>query len=316
MKTIIATMVLTLGVVFFFFGGSEPTLDDIPSTVQEESESNELVLENAKNASDKRLLAETDKKSTSITKNRNTQISADQRTSSSSHSASYNDTNTPSPKDNDSYSTSSGGSYWQNKASYENTSSVTSQSNSNSGIAGSSSNINKPSSSSSQSNNSNPKNNNINSDTAETSTEKDTLTEQDLEGMKYQRIYDNGIAWYGDTGSLMVEYQSSNPETTGIGFRLHYDSTAMRVISVNQYPVDAITSTSPGSSNTDAANEDNDTATDAFLPFAWASIYGQWPQMNQATLATVEFEKIYGTSTNYYVNYTPISVPPGYQFVQ
>jgi hypothetical protein len=309
-------MVFTLGVVFFFFGGSEPTLVDEPSTVQEESESNELVVENAKNASDKTLLAEADKKSTSNTKNQNTQTNVDQRASSSSYSASYNDTNTSYPQDNDNYGTSSGGSYWQDNATYGNTSSVTSQSNSSYGNTGSSSNINKSSSSSSQSNSSNSKDNNRSSDTAESETKKETLTEQDLEGMKYQRVYDNGIAWYGDTGSLMVEYQSSNPETTGIGFRLHYDSTAMRVISVNQYPVDAITSTSPGSSNTDAANQDNDPATDAFLPFAWASIYGQWPQMNQATLATVEFEKIYGSSTNYYVNYTPISVSAGYQFVQ
>ena len=114
----------------------------------------------------------------------------------------------------------------------------------------------------------------------------------------FQRIYDNGIVWYGDTGSLEVQYQSSDPETAGIGFRLHYDSSSMKVVRVTQYPVDAIITTSPETAQVDTNNNDNNDGTNAYLPFAWASMYAQWPQATQLNLATVEFERLYTGSDN------------------
>ena len=90
----------------------------------------------------------------------------------------------------------------------------------------------------------------------------------------------------------------------------------MRVTNVTQYPVDAITATSAASSQSDARNYDDNEATDNFLTFAWASIYGQWPQTNQVSLATIEFERIEGGSSNYNVAYTAISASAGYQFIR
>ena len=139
---------------------------------------------------------------------------------------------------------------------------------------------------------------------------------ENVAGVKYQRVYDNGIIWYGNLGTLTVQYQSSHSETTGIGFRAHFDNSAMRVTSVTSYPVDAISATSPKSLMSDANNFDNDASTGNYLPFAWASIYGQWPQANQVTLATVEFERLDGGSGNYNVNYSPISVSAGFRFIQ
>ena len=132
----------------------------------------------------------------------------------------------------------------------------------------------------------------------------------------YQRVYDNGIVWYGNIGTLLVQYQSSSAETTGLGFRVHFDSSAMNISKVTYYPVDAIASPSAQSSRADTDNLDSDTATNYFLLFAWASLYGQWPQANQVTLATIEFEKVEGGSTNYNINYSPISVAAGFQFIQ
>ena len=163
-------------------------------------------------------------------------------------------------------------------------------------------------------------NNNAERTNLETSKEKDNnkdskTTEQE-NATKYQRLYDNGIMWYGETGTLNIEYQSSHAETTGIGFRVHYDSSSIRPINITQYPVDAIVNTTPNTVMADAENRDNNPATDSFLPFAWASIYGQWPQTNELSLASIEFEKVTGGSNNYTVNYSAVSVPAGFQLVK
>ena len=132
----------------------------------------------------------------------------------------------------------------------------------------------------------------------------------------FQRIYDNGIVWYGDTGSLEIQYQSSDPETAGIGFRLHYDSSSMKVLRVAQYPVDAIITTSPETAQVDTNNNDGNDGTNAFLPFAWASMYAQWPQATQLNLATVEFERLYTGSDNLNIDYSVISNQAGFQFIK
>jgi hypothetical protein len=144
---------------------------------------------------------------------------------------------------------------------------------------------------------------------------KDTEKEE-LPTEKFQRIYDNGIVWYGDTGSLEIQYQSSDPETAGIGFRLHYDSSSMKVMRVTQYPVDAIIMTSPQSSRAETKNSDGNDATNTFLTFAWASMYAQWPQVTQLNLATVEFERLYTGSDNLNIDYSVISNQAGFQFIK
>lgn len=166
----------------------------------------------------------------------------------------------------------------------------------------------------------NKSNNNADRTNLETSKEKDNnkdseTTEED-NTQKFQRLFDNGIMWYGETGTLNIEYQSSHAETTGIGFRVHYDSSSIRPINITQYPVDAIVNTTPNTVMADAENRDNNPATDSFLPFAWASIYGQWPQTNELNLASIEFEKVTGGSNNYTVNYSAVSVPAGFRLVK
>ena len=160
-----------------------------------------------------------------------------------------------------------------------------------------------------------------NSSSSEDENKEDSVdsTETDKEELpteKFQRIYDNGIAWYGDTGSLEINYQSSDPETAGIGFRLHYDNNSMKVVRVTQYTGDAIIITSPQASQADTNNNDGNATTNAFLPFAWASMYAQWPQATQLNLATVEFERLYTGSDNLNIDYSVISNQAGFQFIK
>ena len=145
---------------------------------------------------------------------------------------------------------------------------------------------------------------------------KDTDKEEELPTENFQRIYDNGIVWYGDYGTLNVQYQSSNVATTGIGFRLHYNSSSMRVTSINQYSDGALVMTSPESAQKDTNNKDNNDATDAYLTFAWFEMNGQWPQATQVNLATIEFERLNNGSNNYSIDYSVTSNSAGYQFVK
>ena len=144
---------------------------------------------------------------------------------------------------------------------------------------------------------------------------KDTEKEE-LPTEKFQRIYDNGIVWYGDYGTLNIQYQSSNAATTGIGFRLHYNSSSMKVASINQYADGALVMTSPGSAQNDTNNKDNNDATDAYLTFAWFEMNGQWPQATQVNLATIEFERLNNGSNNYSIDYSVTSNSACYQFVK
>jgi hypothetical protein len=155
------------------------------------------------------------------------------------------------------------------------------------------------------------------SDSMDESTDsKDTDKEKELPTGKFQRIYDNGIVWYGDYGTLNIQYQSSNAATTGIGFRLHYNSSSMKVASINQYADGALVMTRPETAQNDTNNKDNNDATDAYLTFAWFDMNGQWPMATQVNLATIEFERLNNGSNNYSIDYSVTSNSAGYQFVK
>ena len=155
------------------------------------------------------------------------------------------------------------------------------------------------------------------SDSVDESTDsKDTDKEQELPTGKFQRIYDNGIVWYGDYGTLNIQYQSSNAATTGIGFRLHYNSSSMKVSSINQYADGALVMTRPEAAQNDTNNKDNNDATDAYLTFAWFEMNGQWPMATQVNLATIEFERLSNDANNYSIDYSVTSNSSGYQFVK
>ena len=154
------------------------------------------------------------------------------------------------------------------------------------------------------------------SDSNDDSADSKDTEKEELPTEKFQRIFDNGIVWYGDYGTLNVQYQSSNAATTGIGFRLHYNSSSMKIASINQYADGALVMTGPGSAQNDTNNKDNNDATDAYLTFAWFEMNGQWPQATQVNLATIEFERLNNGSNNYSIDYSVTSNSAGYQFVK
>lgn len=160
---------------------------------------------------------------------------------------------------------------------------------------------------------------NDNDNNTESNDSNDTDKEEELPTEKFQRIYDNGIVWYGDYGTLNVQYQSSNPETTGIGIRIHYDNSSVKVTSISPYQQNLIGFGSPDSPSSDKdKNFDNNVATNVFIPIAWADWTdgGKWPQTTQLTIATIEFERLNNGANNYSIDYSVTSNAAGYQFVK
>ena len=315
MKIINAIMIVAVAILIYSYIGMDNTI-----TNNETLETQKSVVTSS---SANQTASNAQSTSTAVTLQTENTVSA-----TSANTSSYANTNSSYYKNNSSYdqsnsnytqnSASNGNDdrYGQSSSSINSSSSSYSQNNSSSNNSGSPSNQSASTAVSSDSQANQDNSNSKDSDTNEEQDSSDDDKKTENPNGKFQRIYDNGIVWYGDTGSLTVEYQSSSANTTGIGFRAHYDSSSMRVTNVTQYPVDAITATSAASSQSDARNYDDNEATDNFLTFAWASIYGQWPQTNQVSLATIEFERIEGGSSNYNVAYTAISASAGYQFIR
>ena len=348
MKIIISIIVITLSILFLFdIGGSDKNIEDETSAIQDQSlgadtssDQSNKTFGDADNLSDqdKAPAIQDQSVEADTSSNQKNKTSEDTDHLSGRDNRYFGDTDAPYAQDDSSYA-NSGSSYGQGYSTYGNAGSSYGQDDSTYGNAGSSydqddstygdadSSYGREDSTrgntgslygQQNSSNGNTKTKNKQADPAseDTNDSENSDNSENSANVNYQRVYDNGIVWYGDIGTLLVQYQSSVSETTGLGFRVHFDHSSMKVNSVTSYPVDAIISTTPKSLMPDTDNRDNDAATNYFLPFAWASLYGQWPQANQINLATIEFEKVHGSSANYRIHYSPISVPAGFQFIQ
>lgn len=318
MKVIISIMVVTIGILVFFIIGND-TNNHAEELISQQQSLETYNSSNQDNNSDSninvtsnkdKLKSETPK---TYAKNNSDNKTADYPYSqngsnyqdNSSYSASNSSDVNNSSSDNQNNSNYANSSYDQKTSEFDDSPSSGNQDSTRSDLSKNNTN-----------NTSDKEENTSNTNESELANEDESEETEDNPNGKYQRLYDNGIMWSGNTGTLMVEYLSSHAQTTGIGFRVHFDSSSMRPVNVQQYPVDAIITTTAQTLMMDADNRDNDNSTNQFLPFAWASIYGQWPQSNQVNLATIEFEKVNGGSSNYNVNYSAVSVPAGFRLIK
>ncbi|MGB0473272.1 MAG: hypothetical protein ACPGHU_02060, partial [Porticoccaceae bacterium] len=87
--------------------------------------------------------------------------------------------------------------------------------------------------------------------------------------------------------TVRLGYASGSENTTGVGFRLHFDSSVLTVKEVSNVLAGAIAS---GAEKDDSGNDDDDSSTDKVLTFGWATIFGPtFPGSQTAELATVTF---------------------------
>jgi hypothetical protein len=139
----------------------------------------------------------------------------------------------------------------------------------------------------------------------------------------YQIVYDDCIVWNGNTGTAVVRYLSNSSETVGLGVRVHFDSDSMKLTDVYAVLTSDVIIINPENDDvsidslikpdSDDVN-DGDAITDSHVIFAWASVAGNWPGMENADLVTLTFEKVDNGNENYFLNYTSSDNAEGYQF--
>jgi beta-glucanase (GH16 family) len=99
------------------------------------------------------------------------------------------------------------------------------------------------------------------------------------------------IASRGGSFSLEISYDVSSNENqlSGLGLRIHYDSTKLEFTGVNNpLLTDKIVNTY--SSEMDFDDLDANSATDSYVTIAWASINGTWPNIElPASLLSISF---------------------------
>ncbi|MDB2650223.1 cadherin domain-containing protein, partial [Porticoccaceae bacterium] len=134
-------------------------------------------------------------------------------------------------------------------------------------------------------------------------------------------VSQSSVGSVGGSVQIDITYSTSNLDntTTGLGFRLHYNSNLMEISAVNyllqkDLLVDV---TGPLEDNQD---HDNDASTDQYYSVGWASLNGDWP--NEALPANVlslqitidseiEIDQIDSTP----INFSATALASGYQFL-
>ena len=129
----------------------------------------------------------------------------------------------------------------------------------------------------------------------------------------YQTVYDNCIVWTENFGSVTVKYNSDASELTGLGLRIHFDSSSMQFIE-SSYILSKDLIGTPTLTSNDNEDLDQNISTDKYLIAAWASFNGDWPGETYQDLVTLNFQKIDGGLANYNLSYSTNSVPPGITF--
>jgi hypothetical protein len=122
-------------------------------------------------------------------------------------------------------------------------------------------------------------------------------------------------AMAGSDVAVTVSYVADDAATTGLGLRVHYDSSALTFVDFSSVlTTDNISSSDAASDDTD--NFDGNSATDKFVSANWASLFGNWPGALTADLLTVNFTAADDeTLTSTLVTFSATSTPAGFRFV-
>ena len=132
-------------------------------------------------------------------------------------------------------------------------------------------------------------------------------------------IMGNPVAVNGYLATISVGYDVSddNNQLTGIGFRVHYDSSIFSFSSVQNNLTDSIVVDGMGPYQ-DVEDFDNDSTTDSYLVYGWAAISGDWPNVALPAKLTdiqmfVNWADYEAGSTTSNINFSVVSNNEGYE---
>jgi hypothetical protein len=115
----------------------------------------------------------------------------------------------------------------------------------------------------------------------------------------------------GSQETVVVTY-NADAGNTGLGLRIHFDSSAVSVASLDNVLAGTVFANSTPTADTD--DKDNDASTDSYIDMAWASLFGGWPGTTPANLATVTFDILEGASGSAAINFSSSSNASGFTF--
>ena len=117
--------------------------------------------------------------------------------------------------------------------------------------------------------------------------------------------------------SLDVMYDVSDADATltGIGVRVHFDSSKLTFDQVNEtLAFGRLFDPTLLVSEADTSDHDGDAATDQFILLAWEEAGGAWPGSLPETLATVHFVGAGDFTDSTSVRFSASDLAPGYSF--
>jgi hypothetical protein len=132
-------------------------------------------------------------------------------------------------------------------------------------------------------------------------------------------VMGNPIAVNGYLTTISVGYDVSdaNAQLTGIGYRVHYDSSIFSLSEIQNTLANSIVVDGFGPYQ-DVENFDNDNTTDSYITFAWASVGGDWPNVELPAQLTdinlfVNWANYEAGSTTSNINFSFIDNAQGYE---
>jgi hypothetical protein len=124
----------------------------------------------------------------------------------------------------------------------------------------------------------------------------------------------------GKTAVLEVSYDTgdSNNQLTGIGMRVHFNSSLLSFKQITSIIEQDIIVNGQGPFN-EEDDFDNDPLTDQYISFGWASLFGNWPNVElPAVLMNIAFDVSdaidMDTTSETSINFTSTALASGYQF--
>jgi hypothetical protein len=124
----------------------------------------------------------------------------------------------------------------------------------------------------------------------------------------------------GKTAALDIAYDTSddNNQLTGLGMRVHFNSSLLSFKEITNLVEQDIIVNGQGPFN-DEDDFDNDPLTDQYISFGWASLFGNWPNMElPAVLMNIAFDVSDAidtdTTSETSINFTSTALTSGYQF--
>ena len=114
--------------------------------------------------------------------------------------------------------------------------------------------------------------------------------------------------------AVTVNYNADDNQLSGLGLRIHYDSSLLSVADITDVLAQDLIYTD-SAAETDADDLDANASTDAFVTLGWASVGGDWPNTDLPNeLLTILFDVAADASGSAAIGFSSTSTPVGYDF--